>query len=580
MKHHLWVILAVVFIGMGLFLPQAITYAATVTYTTCPTYATLSADASTPGTITFNVAGGCTVIFDESIFIDSAVTITNIGDEVIFDGDDSTYHFDIDGAGNLTLNNLVLYNGYGEVGGSIYNLGVLTVIDSVFDYNYADDAGGAIFNCCGTVTITNTDFIDNEAYYDGGAIFTSGGTVTITGGSFDSNVVEERGGGIFNDGGTLSISGTHFENNEARDEEGGAIYNDDGSLTVMDSTFEGNYANSGWGGAIGQEDGIATIMGSSFYDNYASDGGAVNNDYGTMTISRSSFYNNMGSYGGALYNYDGGVLNVSNSTFYGNEAFTEGGAFYNDDGTATFTHVTIVSNFAPVGATLYNYDGASTIIIASILAGGECYLESGSLNDGGNNIQFNAPNCVGTTTDPMLGAFTGGFLIPADGSPAIDAMPTCILGDDQIGTARPQGAGCDIGAIEGGGGFVVPIPSGPIVLGCVFDTPTGIELSNLPDNTYCTVLMKNGTVINYSGAVPADLIGLGVIFAVDVYRLEGGRSILEFPDYGRVCLRGNGRMFYMDARNMPRYSIEMPTESVDGMTCAWIPAPGTLILTN
>ncbi|HRF94218.1 MAG TPA: hypothetical protein PLZ51_03445, partial [Aggregatilineales bacterium] len=79
---------------------------------------------------------------------------------------------------------------------------------------------------------------------------------------------------------------------------------------------------------------------------------------------------------------------------------------------------------------------------------------------------------------------------------------------------------------------------------------------------------------------PADLIGLGVIFAVDVYRLEGGRGVLEFPDYGRVCLRGNGRLFYMDARNMPRYSIEMPAERVDGMMCAWIPAPGTLILTN
>ncbi|HRF97973.1 MAG TPA: hypothetical protein PLZ51_22360, partial [Aggregatilineales bacterium] len=95
MIRHLWLTLAVVFISMGLLLPQATTHAATVTYTTCPTFATLETDASTSGIITFNVAGGCTIVFDNEIFIDSAVTITNIGDEVVFDGDDSTYHFDI-----------------------------------------------------------------------------------------------------------------------------------------------------------------------------------------------------------------------------------------------------------------------------------------------------------------------------------------------------------------------------------------------------------------------------------------------------------------------------------------------------
>ncbi len=92
--------------------------------------------------------------------------------------------------------------------------------------------------------------------------------------------------------------------------------------------------------------------------------------------------------------------------------------------------------------------------------------------------------------------------------------------------------------------------------------------------------MKNGAVVSYSGAIPAELIGLGVILAVDVYRLEGGMSINTFPDYARVCLAGQGRLFYMDGRNAPRVSVEMPTETVDGLTCGWIPAPGTVILTN
>jgi predicted outer membrane repeat protein len=583
MKYRFWIPLALVFIGLGIFLPQATTLAATVTYVSCPTFATLESDASTPGVITFNVAGSCTVVFDDYILIDSAMTITNIGGEVVFDGDNNTYHFDIDVTGNLTLNNLTLSNGDNFDGGSIYNLGVLTVTDSLFDNNYAFDYGGAIYNCCGTITLTDTYFVDNSAYV-GGAIYINGGTVTITGGSFDSNYAEESGGGIYNDEATLSVSGTHFENNDASDDHGGGIYNDDGSLTVANSTFEGNYANAGYGGGINQEYGITNITGSSFYDNYARDGGAVNNDYGTMTISHSSFSTNSAEDGGAIYNFEGAVLNVTNSTFYGNDAYAEGGVLYNDDATATFTHVTMANNSSPLGATLINYDGASTTIIASILSGGDCELDSGSINDGGNNIQFNAPNCVGTNADPLLGAFAGGVIVPALGSPALDIYGApCLVANDQLGTARPVGAGCDAGAVEGDGStvvVVVPSVTGPEVLGCVFDTPNGMELSNLPDNTYCTVLMRNGNVVNYSGAVPADLIGLGVIFAVDVYRLEGGRSILEFPDYGRVCLRGNGRLFYMDARNMPRYSIEMPAERVDGMMCAWIPAPGTLILTN
>ena len=56
-------------------------------------------------------------------------------------------------------------------------------------------------------------------------------------------------------------------------------------------------------------------------------------------------------------------------------------------------------------------------------------------------------------TDPMLGALTPDAvptvaLLP--GSPAIDVIPVadCTEPADQRGIARPQGAGCDIGAFE------------------------------------------------------------------------------------------------------------------------------------
>lgn len=538
----------------GILLPQATTFAISVTYVTCPTFATLKADAENvgyPNTLTFNVPGGCTIDFDGNyIEVDGDLTILNVGGTIIFSNAD--YHIYIYGGATLTVDNIRFTGAisYGAI--------------------YAEDS---------IVNISNSRFYNNYAY-DGGAIYAENSTITITNSIFDSNQADDYAGAIYQLGGEMTIIGCHFENNEALDDYGGAIYTESATLTVENSTFEGNYANHDSGGAIGGYDSLVSIMSSHFYDNYAYYGGAIELDISFVFIGYSSFYNNSAEYGGAIYNYYNTFMVIANSTIYGNYATQEGGGIINDDADMGLLHVTLANNSAPVGANYQDYS-ANAEFTATIIVNGDCDWD-GTLLDGGYNIQFNATNCVGTDIDPMLGAFTVGYLIPATGSPAIDAIPVvdCVVSNDQIGTTRPQGDACDIGAIEGGGGFIVPVPTGPEVLGCVFDTPSGMEIGNVPDNTYCTVLMRAGKVVNYPGAVPENLIGLGVIMAVDVFRMDGGRSITEFPTYGRICLRGNGRMFYMDARNAPRYPIEMPTERVNGMTCAWIPAPGTLILTE
>ncbi|HRF99252.1 MAG TPA: hypothetical protein PLZ51_28765, partial [Aggregatilineales bacterium] len=114
---------------------------------------------------------------------------------------------------------------------------------------------------------------------------------------------------------------------------------------------------------------------------------------------------------------------------------------------------------------------------------------------------------------------------------------------------------------------IVPvIPAAPVVLspdltalGCVLTQD--VLAPTAPNNTYCRVLMKNGAVINYSGAVPRSLVDLGVIYAVDVYRLEGGQSLTDFGGYQQVCLAGQGRLFYLDARTSPRIQTELATEN-------------------
>lgn len=137
---------------------------------------------------------------------------------------------------------------------------------------------------------------------------------------------------------------------------------------------------------------------------------------------------------------------------------------------------------------------------------------------------------------------------------------------------------------------VVITPEGEIiivsspVIGCVLAPPSGLDIANAPDNTYCTSLMTNGAVVAYPGAVPQNLIDAGVIRAIDIFRLEGGSSINTFPNYAQVCLLGVGRFIYMDATNAPRVAVEMPStvtgSGTSAYTCAWIPNPGTVILIN
>ena len=147
-----------------------------------------------------------------------------------------------------------------------------------------------------------------------------------------------------------------------------------------------------------------------------------------------------------------------------------GGALYNSVGTSVLTHVTMVANSATKGAGagssypslgggIYLSGGKVYVrnsILSSNTPGGNC---SGTLMDDGKNLSsdatcaFSAPGSL-NNTDPQLrplGAYGGPTLTlaPGPGSPAIDAAnPAFCLPTDQRGVPRPQGAGCDIGAVE------------------------------------------------------------------------------------------------------------------------------------
>ena len=399
-------------------------------------------------------------------------------------------------AGVLSISNSAFSsNQADDDGGAIHNFEELSINGSTFAGNSADQDGGAIYNF-GGLRIIGSIISDNSAD-GGGAIYNShGGELSVIGGTLTGNSAYYRGGAYYNEG-ELNIEDSRFSDNSAS--VGGAIHNEKdlivkngtlsgnaahiggainnlGDLSVQSSTFSGNLAGSG--GAINNSaidsPGELSVINSIFTGNSASGGGAISND-GKLTVVDSQFAQNSAYFfGGTIASL--GTLIVSNSTFHNNAADKIDDSTGSDDSVvsvggslfiagdemhrsiATLEHVTMAQNSAQGdGSSIYVHstDFAIVNLRNSIIegnSGGECL---GPLADSfGNLIEDGSCNAE-LSGDPMLGE----LVEPDDGSPAyyplqwdspaIDAAIADFCSDtDQIGTERPQGAACDIGAIE------------------------------------------------------------------------------------------------------------------------------------
>jgi len=402
-----------------------------------------------------------------------------------FSGNSAEWGGAIFNEGELNISDSSFSRNSAEDGGAISNWEELSVTNSTFQNNLAED-GGAIYNG-EELNISDSTFKHNSAEW-GGAIDNGIGELSISGSSFSNNLAEagqpngdgEIVGGAIANFGELSISGSSFSDNSADDGFGGTIYNwVDGELSISDSGFSGNSADGG--GAIGNlgelsisdssfsnnsavragaivngEDGTLSIIKSSFSGNSAELGGAIANS-GELNIANSTFSDNSAKWGGVIDNQEDGELSIVNSTFSHNSADSWGGAIINMDGELSIGSSTFRGNKADLGGAIINGEGGELSMINSIIAGrGEnaCYSESRIRQNIGNFIQDGSCNPA-FRGNPMLGT----LVMPEVGSPAyfpllansraIDAADDDYCpATDQIGTKRPQGAGCDIGAIE------------------------------------------------------------------------------------------------------------------------------------
>lgn len=422
------------------------------------------------GTITFSGTG--TITLASSLpTITKNMTITGpSAPGITIDGANLFRLISVNPGVTVTLNTLTFANGLGlNDAGAISNQGTLNITFSTFSNNVAPSGGlgGAIENF-GTLNVTSTVFNSNSAAVNGGAIYNSSGDLNLNGNFFNVNTTSGSGGAIYVASGVITSTDNRFGLNQSAS-DGGALYLQGGTLTMRTNNFASNGSTGGAGGGVYISGGNADISGSTFQSNTASGGGGGLSNSSVTKISASTFYSNSASNGGGIMNQS--VLTMSNSTIFKNKttSLAGGTGIDNFGGLAVIINTTISRNISTSGVVeaVLNAFGTMTITntILDTNTGGNCFNNSGTLADGGNNLRW--PNtdatCFGSFGDPKLGPLQnyGTFSLPTlalgllTGSAAIDtgndtvcAAPP-INAVDQRGVHRPIGSHCDIGAYEG-----------------------------------------------------------------------------------------------------------------------------------
>ncbi|MCG8591739.1 MAG: hypothetical protein MJE66_20770 [Proteobacteria bacterium] len=301
-------------------------------------------------------------------------------------------------------------------------------------------------------------------------------------------IARNRGTGLQIAGPSANVTLQHCEirDNDASDPEfpriGGLSIGDTNRVWVLDCVIADNRGDFAGGLAVWPDSDV-TLERTRVTGNHGPEAGGL---YGSterpMFIRDSTFDDNHSTLGvGGLNLGFEGSYRVSNATISGNVGATAGGVFAVSDGSQTqvsLHNTSIVDNHGGTAGGLQAADPLGipvelelhhTLIANNTAATSpDCRLLAADIESLGFNLIGNDADCsfpavandqVGTPGSPIapkLGPLTdnGGPTpthLPQTGSPAIDAGEaglTLCLATDQRGVARPNGAACDVGAVE------------------------------------------------------------------------------------------------------------------------------------
>ena len=455
-------------------------------------------------------------------------------------------------------------------------------------YPMGDTGGGALHNRADNVTIKNSVFRNNYAENLAGAILAWGKNFQIEDTRFENNTSELRGGGIFLNYYDLSLKNTQFINNKA--DEGGGIYLSHIALNIQNSLFTGNEARVGGGIATnnGQWNSINTI----FRNNKATEkGGAIYNHRFSeiSTIEKSEFYDNIAAEGGALYNLSDNGLKVFNSLFHKNIANNKGGAIFNsrniEIANSTFvgnTNTALIipsypkSQFNPFSTSIFN----SIFYQNTAKTGGfraDIHPEIVNQDDSDKDIRRNIVQSYNLGTGNLIGVNpqfvnnTNNFRLQTT-SPAVNyginalynqVSPT-VAGSstDLANLPRLIGSSIDLGAYE----------LQPVVLACPAMTLPTPNATNVPIGT------------NISWNAIANATG----YRISIGTTPGGTNIRNNFNVGNVTTYNHptdlasGTTYYVritpynsisSTANCTEYRFSTATPTVASPTCSTITSP-------
>ena len=372
-------------------------------------------------TITFAVDG--TFKFDSEITISSDMTITGNGtSKTVFDGQESTSFFTINGGETVEISGITFQNGYAT---AIYSYHCdLTIVNSAFVRNSSSSSGGAIYITGKTLTIVNSCFEENSAGLHGGAICIGSATqnVTISNTIFSRNFAYQDGGGIY-----MSSSSAH--------------------VVINNSSFIGNSCvNSGFGGALYIYYARSVVINNStFVDNSATRGigSAIYNYQRNLTITNSTFSANISDYNGYtiyMVSNTSRTLNLVNNIFVGNGT-SKAEEVYGDinvdvNNIYSSADVTVANTFAEVenGKAVLNADGTVHIKAGGSAHGKGVYVWH---NEDYSAIAYSA-DYAGTDKTAVVGS----------------VAEATILSKDQLGNERSE-MYTDVGAVLCDKGYLV-----------------------------------------------------------------------------------------------------------------------------
>jgi len=249
-------------------------------FTTCSLYSVTvtNINDSGPGSLRQAILDSCpagTINFSPSLFgktitlastlpaVDKPLTLDGGLQSIAVNGAGQHRILAVTGTGDLTLKNMTFLNGKHSApcfsdqpvtpscGGGIYSDGILTITNSTFSGNSAQN-GGAIFIARGTAQITRSTFVNNSATNVGGGILSWTGTTKVSNSTFVGNSATQ-GGGLYNDVSYLALTNSTFSGNSAT--HGAGLYN---AGIVLDFT-NNILANSISGSDCYNEDGAGSI---------------------------------------------------------------------------------------------------------------------------------------------------------------------------------------------------------------------------------------------------------------------------------------------------------------------------------